>query len=224
MSVFFKYNDALIVLGFALLFYGSFLLIKLLSPLYLILLGYAFLKRPLINKPECRILLWMLLIYTALFILFLAKMFFIDARYMVPWVSVAMVWVPFALVKIWADAPKALKATIGLIFLYMLIDSVVDFGYSKMYLKDAGHWIKEHTPAQTQLYTNSRHVAYYAERSLVEEKNADVIALRYSRKTTEIHQAIDALSVYPQKDFHNKREDGVRVIILKQPRELSAQS
>lgn len=206
MSVYFEYDDALIVLAFGFLFYGTFLLAKLLSGLYLVLLGYAFVKRPLIQKPEAVLLIWLLVIDTVLLLAFMFKMFFMDARYMVPWVAVAMVWVPFGLAKIWETAPKALKATIALVFLYMFIDSLFSFGYSKMYLKEAGLWIKENTPQETRLYTNSKHVAYYADRNLVDEKNAEIIALRYSRKTATPDQG--------QIGFHNKRGDGVRIIDL----------
>lgn len=214
MSIYFKFDHAVVVLAAALIFYGVFLILKLLSPLYVVLLGYGIYKRPILQKPEALILLWMLVIYAVIYFVFLLNHYFISSRYLIPWVTVAMVWVPFVLVKLWSRAPGALKVTLGLILVYMLLDGVISLGYSKMYLKDAGLWIQNNTPANARLYTNSNHVAYYADRPQVESINeADVIAMRYGKKRPHALNELIAFSSSPHTDFHNKRHDGVTVVV-----------
>lgn len=222
MSVYFKTDHALVVLGFALLFYWVFLTVKLLSPLYIILIGYSVIHRPLISQSQVRIALWMLFLYAGIYLLFIWQNYFISSRYLIPWVTVAMIWVPFALVHLWNRAPGALKSVLGLILLYMFLDGVLSFGYSKMYLKDSGMWIKQHTPESARLYTDDNHVAYYADRTLTEHLNeADVIAIYYSRKTPEAQQLIDSMPNLEQVDFHNKRLDGVRVFLKPSSKETT---
>jgi hypothetical protein len=215
MSIYFSLSDALITLSAGLLIYLVYHLVKLLSLLYLGLIGYALYHRPLIKTPEVRFVIWMLIIYSGLYLLFLSHNYFISSRYLVPWICGLMVWVPFALHKLWGHAPSALKITIALLLVYMFLDSVLHFGYSKMYLKESGLWIHHHSLPTARLYTDSKQVAYYADRPLAGEgEPADIIALRYSRKMPDRQLEFVGLSAYEQVDFHNKREDGVRVIVI----------
>jgi hypothetical protein len=209
-----KEHHAAIILGFALLMYLSFSLIKTLSLVYLILLGYAVYHRPLITDPRKKILVGFLAIYGLMYICFIGMNYFISSRYLMPFVAVLMVWVPFALIHLWERAPKALKMTLGLIFVYMFLSGVLSFGYSKQYLREAGLWINHNTPADALLYTENKHVAYYADRALTDNpRKADVIAVYYSRKNPAAQRFIDEFSKDKQIDFHNKRQDGVRVIL-----------
>jgi hypothetical protein len=209
-----KEHHAAIILGFALLMYLSFSLIKTLSLLYLVLLGYAVYHRPLITHPHKKILIGFLAIYGLMYLFFIGMNYFISSRYLIPFIAVLMIWVPFALTHLWERAPKALKFTLGLILVYMFLSGVLSFGYSKQYLKEAGLWINHNTPVNAMLYTENKQVAYYADRTLTNDPNhADVIAVYYSRKNPAAHLLIDSLSQDKQIDFHNKRQDGVRVIL-----------
>lgn len=220
MSPELKYHHATIILGFALFSYLIFSIIKILSPLYFILVGYAAVRRPLIPAPQARIVIWLLMLYGFMYLGFLAKNYFISSRYLIPFIAALMVWVPFALKDCWSRAPNALKLTLALVMIYMFLDGVVHTGYSKQYLRQAGLWINQHTPAQAVLYTENKQVAYYADRPLTTNPNAaDVIAIYYSRKAPEAHLLIESLSKDQQVDFHNKREDGVRVILNPSSRE-----
>lgn len=218
MSEHFKTDHALVVLGFALVFYGSYLLLKLFSPLYSILLGYGIYRRPLIRSEAAWILIWALMIYTSMFLGFLFQSYFISSRYMIPWVLIAMVWVPFSLYALWPRLTQPLKILLGLVLAFMCFKGVIHFGYSKAYLKDAGLWIAQNTPSETLVYSPSTQVAFYADRTQASDFNAaDVIVLVYSHKDKESLAQLEAYSKYEQRDFHNKRKDGVRLILKNRP-------
>lgn len=226
MSIYFKFDHALFILGIALFAYWVFLSLKLLSPLYVLLVGYGLYHHQLLKQPQIIHIVWALIVFAAIYITFVFQSYFVSSRYLIPWVVIAMVWVPFALAKLWEKGPMAVRFIVGLILVYMFLDSVISMGYSKEYLREGGEWIETNTPANATLITNSNHLAYYANKPEFDwskdfkpdyqniRGDYDMIVLRYSRKTDGIHALFEEYKNYPQVDFHNKRNDGIRIILL----------
>ena len=79
-----------------------------------------------------------------------------------------MLWVPFALDRLWLQATKE-RARAGFaiasvaIFLTAL-GGIFSFGYSKSYIHEAGTWIVQNVPEKASIYINDYQLMYYAER------------------------------------------------------------
>jgi hypothetical protein len=228
MSVFFKPKHGLVALFGALLTYSLYLIIKLLSPLYTLLAGYGMFRKAVPNNLATRMVAWFIIILAIGLLGHLLRSFFFSSRYLVPPVLLLMLWVPFAIDALLILGKKYLLIIVALLMTYMFFDGVITTGYSKMYIKDAGQWLKENEP-NAIVFTNNRQVAYYADLRTKEQDFSpgsdirllqsdgwqayDYLALRHTRRTTELNEMIAKLpDTVIVQEYYNKRGDGVVII------------
>ncbi len=230
MSIFFKPKHGMVALFGALLTYSLYLLIKLLTPLYTVLMGYAVYRKAVPNYYAIRMVIWFMIIFAMGLSAHLMQHFFFSSRYLMPLALLMMLWVPFAIEAFIILRKKVWLIITSLIMIYMLIDGLISFGYSKAYIRDAGLWLQENKP-NANVYTNSKQVAYYAHNPSVdwnrdfnedydmslltsgEWKEYDVLALRHDKKSQELNNLIETLpNVIILQEYHNKRDDAVVII------------
>lgn len=168
---------------------------------------------------------------------FLMEHLFLSKRYLIALSLVLMLWVPFALddlLQRYASMRHRLFLYAAVLFIFISsLGGVVDFGYSKSYLHQAGDWIASNVPAEAKLYANDYQLMYYsqhfgrdifAKQRLYTQpgviahgqwKHYDYLALRSDKRhmdslapvLTEISQ------LKPVQMFSNKRGD--QVVIFK---------
>ncbi len=230
MSVFFKPQHGMVALLGALVTYTVYLIVKLLSPLYTLLAGYGMYRKTVPNHVSMRMVIWFSIILFAALLGHLLQHFFFSSRYLVPLILLFMLWVPFGIEALIILGKKRLLIAIALIMTYMFVDGVSSFGYSKMYIKEAGFWLQQNKPEE-KIYTNSTQVAYYAKIDSLnwdkdfnknhtlellqsnDWKDYDLLALRHSKNTAELNALIASLpNTVIIQDFYNKRNDGVVII------------
>lgn len=222
-------NDAKPILFCMLIGWYILSVISNVSFIYSILIFYAWIKKCL-NMPlaVCAYLIINVLITAA----FLGENFFFSKRYLIALSLVLMIWVPFALENLWQQWHKR-KWPFLLAWLFIILSSlggIVDFGYSKQYIRDAGDWLASNVPPNARLYANNYQLMYYSEHfgndifakadeyldvnklSHGEWKKYQYIAIQTSSHPApglagilqEIHQE-------PLRVFMNKRGDQVRI-------------
>jgi hypothetical protein len=145
-----------------------------------------------------------------------------------------LLWSPFSLYRFfkqWQDRKKVLTANsllfclISLTLVIMSVYVFIPFKSSKAYVVSAGMWLKQNTPQQASLYSNTEQIPFYAQRRLIlwnafndtsipQLKPNDVIALRVKRKNNKkFIELLSKLNYKSVKVFANK--EGDRVVILK---------
>lgn len=181
------------------------------------------------EKAKRDIWLWFVTINIIILLIFASMKFFLTGRYVLAMVLTIMLAVPFSLVKIfnhWMNRKKdgtiiqkyALPVIIFLM-MYMLVDGLVSFGPSKLYIKEAGLWIKNNTIAESTLYSTDQTINYYAGKkyrypalaNLSESKvKYDYTAIRIKRKSPELRNRILVeMKTKPIKRFSNTRGDTI---------------
>ena len=181
------------------------------------------------KKTKRDIWLWFIAINIIIMLIFASMKFFLTGRYVLAMVLTIMLIVPFSLVKIfnrWKNRKTdssiiqkyALPAIIFLM-ITMLVDGLISFGPSKLYIKEAGLWIKNNTRADTTLYSTDNAINYYAGKKYIYPVLADpsaavvrydYIAIRVKRKNPELRKTIiKRMKKVPIKVFSNDRGDSV---------------
>ncbi len=96
--------------------------------------------------------------------LFYAQRFFFSRRYLVAMTLVFLIWVPFALAKLWYALPRQRQFAYAAILVIILSGTgpLINRGVSKTYLRDAGNWLAANIPANANLYVNDYQVMYYS--------------------------------------------------------------
>lgn len=196
---------------------------------------------PQITSDAHPVLHWMLAINVLILMVFLLKYFFLTARYTMPMALTLLLWLPFHIVYLqerWLVAtarplPRRLVSTLAVVaFLALAVNSLVSWGASKLYLKEAGLWLAQEAPAGTRLYTDTWELAYYAQRdgaltlSFAEPeltvqklsdgawREFDFLALEINRHQPENEVIIrQTIGVEPIKIFNNDR--GGKVLIFR---------
>ena len=169
---------------------------------------------------------------------FLLERMFLSKRYLIAFSLVLMVFVPFALAKLLSKAAgsqakyRLLSLVVIVGMLFSAVGGMINFGYSKAYIREAGVWIDQYIPKHAALYTNDYQLMYYSKHfgdDLFKKNIAfasgaaieggrvaqyDYVALRLTKNTAPVWQAkITAIPGEAIQDFHNKRGD--RVVIYK---------
>lgn len=209
-----------------------------LSFTYSALAFYGAWKRAmLLTRPAKLVLYGYLLVNIVITSLFLAEHLFLSKRYLIALDLVLMLWVTFALNKLISNwRARTVSSTImSFIAITMIITSlggILDFGYSKAYIRNAGDWLAEHIPSNATLYCNDYQVMYYSkhfgneifqklkeyqeDQSIMRDgwKNYDYLAIRISKKNQRNNafgKAIAAQHVEPIQVFSNSRGDQIRI-------------
>ncbi len=170
---------------------------------------------------------------------FLFEHLFLSKRYLIALSLVLMLYVPFALNDLWErrrDLHNRVILSIACFFIAIsAIGGLLDFGYSKQYIRDAGRWLDHNVPAEASLFSNDYHVMYYSRHfgsAIFQTRSTsqidviadgkwkafDYIALRVGgHDDAETKTIIKEIDLTPVETFKNKRGD--RIVIYKVPHE-----
>ena len=110
------------------------------------------------------------------------------------------------------------------------LGGIINFGYSKSYIRDAGDWLATHVPPQASLYANDIQLMYYADHygyQIFEQRQAfsaitsiahgkwkqyDYLALRLEKKDSrEDARLLSEINRQPLTVFKNRRGDRVAI-------------
>jgi hypothetical protein len=225
-------KDAGTILSLLLISWYGFSLIANVSLLYGFLILYAgYRKLVTLDKPAQFVLWGYIAINILVTTAYLAENLFISKRYLIALSLLLMVWVPFACDKIIAERKQhpSLFALLLILFTVNATSTLIHFGYSKDYLRNAGDWLAQNVPQASTLYANDEQVMYYSQHfgdtifaRAKQFDNLSVIANRqwqqydYVALRINHHEAVlitQEISSTPVKIFANKRGD--KVIIYK---------
>ncbi len=200
---------------------------------YAVLIVYAWYKKIANLTQDARLVLWMYVLVNVLITsMFLVDNMFLAKRYLIALSLILMLWVPFALhylIQQWSVRKWPVMLALFLIVLCG-ISGIVDFGYSKKYIRDAGVWLAVNAPEDAKIYSNDLQVLYYSnhfgnvifakEKEFVDMnvikqdkwRQYDYLALQITKQ--DLNKSFGVLQEIRQQPvvvFHNKRGD--RVII-----------
>lgn len=164
-------------------------------------------------------------------LIFMFIMHFLTTRYATLAALILLSFVPLCLDdafrQAWrSGAVRHFHLAFGFFVFYFLVDSLVSFGYSKDYERDAAQWSRDHlATASGELYTNSYTVAYVSGKVPEYDKiNKDALAyldhlksgdhlaavIRYDE--TQLREMLDARGdLELLVNFANERDDQVRI-------------
>lgn len=202
---------------------------------YLILVFYAWASQAVRFDRQATLVLYAYIAINLLVTLgFFLEHLFLSRRYVVALSLVLMLWVPFTLDYLFSHCRtlqrRILVGVSLLLVMVAAVGGIVDFGYSKMYLRDAGAWLATHVPQDARLYANDEQVMYYSGhygQALFETelkyRFIDTIAkgqwrhYDYLAIATQKHKAaktqalIATIKLKPIQTFQNKRGDKVEI-------------
>lgn len=208
-----------------------------LSLVYSGLVIYAWYKRLLHAEYPVRLVLWgYVLVNVIITAGFLIEHMFLSKRYLIALSLSLMIWVPFALDNL-LQQWKARKWPFLLAIILMVASvtsGILDFGYSKKYIYDAGQWVSKNTPPQASVYSNDYQVMYYTNHfgdALFDKardymdintiandkwKQFDFLVIRVNKKDAA-NKIIDQITYPIVQVMANKRGDQVRIYQRKEP-------
>lgn len=208
-----------------------------LSWIYAFLVIYALQQKAVALKSSAALAITGYLIINIVVTLgFLFEHLFLSKRYLIALTLVFMLFVPFALDKLWQNRNilrHRLFLLVSVCFIFIsALGGVFDFGYSKAYIHGAGDWLAKNVPDNASLYANDYQLMYYSrhfgdkifqkQRQYVHVntiaqgrwKQYDYIALRVNKKEeAELASLLQEMQLAPTKVFSNKRGD--QVVIYK---------
>lgn len=159
-------HEAGLVLFLTLMVWYVINVVESLSLIYLVLVGYAWLKKSLQSTRSAHLILWAYIIINVIVTaIFLIENMFLSKRYLLALSLTLMLWVPFALESLARQWPqRKWPLTLALFFMILTgLSGIIEFGYSKKYISDAGVWLEKNVPPAARLYSNSYQVAYYSQ-------------------------------------------------------------
>jgi len=200
-----------------------------LSLVYAALVIYAWWKKLLPNDFSARLALWSYVIVNVIITsIFLVENFFLTKRYLMALSLTLMFWVPFALndlIQQWHIKKWPLMLALFFVAFYAA-GGIIDFGYSKKYLREAGDWLATNTAQTASIYTNDFGVMYYSNHfdntifsKFIGFRDVSVIAHGKWRQYDYLALCFDKrdptakimaeIPMKPVQDFKNKRGDEV---------------
>ncbi len=223
-------HEAGIVLSLMLLSWYLLSVVMNLSPIYFILLVLAWAKQLMAASRSVRFVLWGYIIINVLITAgFLAEHMFLSKRYLMALSLILMLWIPFALEYLFERVRSRQWRRIALcIILVVGVGNLVDFGYSKKYLRDAGVWAAKNIPTQATFYSNDLQLMYYSDHfgnmvfaqgrdylkaNAIADKQwqqYDYLGLRVNKQDVDkMATLLKTITYRPVKVFQNKRGDQV---------------
>ena len=159
-------------------------------------------------------------------------MHFLTQRYATLLCLLLLTPVPAALNNIYAHAVASnTHRRFQIIFCslctYLLIDSLISFGYSKQYLQDASVWAAAELPAAATFHTNNYALAYTSGRipaydkislnvqeTLQQSRSGDYLMLDVKHDDDVIRSQLDANpGLQLLQGFTNERGDEIRIYL-----------
>jgi hypothetical protein len=146
-----------------------------------------------------------------------------------------MIWLPFILDSI---RQKVALIIIAALIALFGVSGIVHFGYSKLYVRDAGVWLAQNVPATSKLYANDFQLMYYSQHygydifkqlpinigSIANHQwqQFDYVALMSNGKDKIIVNTItNEMQLTPVKEFMNKRGDKISIYQISQEKKTS---
>lgn len=139
-----------------------------LGPPVCLFLGYGFFTGKISFHPESKSLYWFFLGSTLLTLfIFVSIMQFLTTRYAVMASLLLLSLCPMVLESLYLQAQQNGKQNLfrlafRICVLYFAADSLISFGYSKTYIKDASFWARDNIPLTSSVKSNSFAVAYFS--------------------------------------------------------------
>lgn len=199
---------------------------------YALLVVYGWLRRVYEWSTRSRlVLVSYILINVVITFGFLFEQFFLSKRYLIALSLLFMLAVPFALADLLKRVQQRQYRFFGMVVLLLILASsisgVINFGYSKQYLREAGDWMATQLPKGAALYTNDYQLFYYVQHErigsedLIQRYRAiqstnwnqyEYVALRVGYDASADEQSIlQNKALQKMNEFRNKRGD--RVIV-----------
>jgi len=97
-----------------------------------------------------------------LFLFTVSRQFNLE-RYSFVFVIVILLYLPFIVEKIWMKRPHTtlIRTIIILTLTGYVLDTIINSDYKKRYIDDAATWLKYETEANSKIYSNHHHIAYF---------------------------------------------------------------
>ncbi len=228
-------HDASLIFIIVLISWFVIQIVENLSLIYAVLVIYAWWNKLLKTfDPMTRFILWgYIIVNIFITFVFLVEHMFLTKRYLLPLSLILMIWIPLALDDLYHQWQKRKWPLVFALFCIIIsgYSSMMDRGYPKKYIHDAGNWLNLNLPEKAKLYSNDYQLMYYSQRfgndifkkapEFLKEnaisngkwKQFDFLALRFDKKKiTKDNMLINELG-QPIQVFANKRGD--QVIIYK---------
>lgn len=214
----------------AITFFVAYLMnvISSLSLIYTALVAYALKSKATLMMHGKRVLVMYILINLVVTMVFYAQLLFLSKRYLVALSLMLMLFVPFALEKLWTHK-KWLYAAFFFMFISAL-GGIFDFGHSKFFMRNAGDWMAVNVPKSASLYVNDFQTMYYTQHfgnqifTIIQDYNApgaltnhnwrkyDYIAIRVGEYGSPEESAFVAESnLTPVQVFKNHHGDRIDI-------------
>lgn len=223
-------HDASLILFLTLISWYVIHVVMNLSPIYAVLVVYAWCKRSLPLNKSAQWILWSyIFINVVITAIFLLEHMFLSKRYLLALSLTFMLWIPFALNHL-CDQWQQRKWPLLLAALFIMIcaySGVYDRGSSKTYKRDAGQWLEKNLPKGATLYSNDYQIMYYSnqfgntifskapeflkQNTISIDKKYDYVALRIDKKRAAKSEVLEKEVGQPIKIFMNKRGDQVAI-------------
>ena len=159
-------RDAGIVVILLLISWYAVSLVGNVSLIYALLVVYAwFTKAANLSRSALLVVVGYLIVNLAVTFGFFAENQFLAKRYLIAFSLVLMLWVPFALEKLWQSKQLKQRVLLWAAAFFIVMTSLggfFHFGHSKDYIREAGDWLSENIPANAKLYSNDYQVMYYS--------------------------------------------------------------
>lgn len=166
-------GHGLVILIFAYIYTLAVILVSALSIPLSVLFLYGLFSKKYRLSTECTLpLIFFMASSLISLLIFMFIMHFLTQRYAVLSCIMLLSLLPLCLDNLYliAIAQKKLKrfnAIFAFFIFYFTVASLISFGYSKRYIKDASEWTKNNLNENSQLYTNNYSIAFFSE--MVEE-------------------------------------------------------
>ncbi|MFQ5544521.1 MAG: hypothetical protein ACE5FE_00960 [Acidiferrobacterales bacterium] len=146
-----------------------------LTPLHAVLTCHALYRRLVFPVQGARaIWIWLIILNLGILAVIMFARLFLTGRFPLALSLTVMLAVPFSLSALYEGWRENRASTIKknwvfpIVCVFFLVTAAVDELYSptsKAHLKEAGTWIRDHTPAQSTFFSNSRVVMFYSGKS-----------------------------------------------------------
>jgi hypothetical protein len=225
-------RDAKLVFGVMLLAWYSVCVITNLSIIYALLAIFAYRKKLLpLDKPASQVFLGYILVNVVITAPFLVEYLFLSKRYLIALSLLLLVWVPFGLAALWEQQRRALTVITGALVIGSALGGIIDFGYSKSYIRDAGLWLASNAPSDAAIYSNDFQVLFYSNHfgntvfakageykdlavlNANQWRQYDYLAVQVNRRDPAKTLALQQLNLVPTKIFANRRGDAVLIYV-----------
>jgi len=186
-----------------------------LSWIYSLLVLYAWRsKAAILKQSDGLVLASYLFVNFLITFTFFVEHSFLSKRYLIAFSLVLMLWVPFALDRLLLQAnrfrARSLFAGVATLIFISLMSSMIHFGYSKAYIRDAGIWIAQNVPDKASIYMNDSQLMYYSSHY---RNDFFSIAHRYTHADSLSH---GQWKQYHYIAFHLNKQDDAKVLTIMQ--------